>query len=65
MILKRTKRFVSLLLVLAMVLPMIPFSAFAADEEYEEVVEFALELGIGHGFLQEGEAAAESFIPEF
>jgi len=35
------------------------------DEEYEEVVEFALELGIGHGFLQEGEAAAESFIPEF
>lgn len=35
------------------------------DEEYEEVVEFALELGIGHGFLQEGEAAEESFIPEF
>lgn len=35
------------------------------DAEYEEVVEFALELGIGHGFLQEGEAATESFIPEF
>lgn len=35
------------------------------DEEYEEVVEFALELGIGHGFLQEGQAASESFIPEF
>lgn len=35
------------------------------DEEYEEVVDFALELGIGHGFLQEGEAASESFIPEF
>ncbi len=35
------------------------------EEEYEEVVEFALELGIGHGFLQEGEAAVESFIPEF
>ena len=35
------------------------------DEEYEEVVEYALELGIGHGFLQEGEAATESFIPEF
>lgn len=35
------------------------------DGEYEEVVDFALELGIGHGFLQEGEAASESFIPEF
>ncbi len=35
------------------------------EEEYEEVVEFAVELGIGHGFLQEGEAADESFIPEF
>lgn len=35
------------------------------DEEYEEVVDFALELGIGHGFLQEGQAASESFIPEF
>lgn len=35
------------------------------DEEYEEVVDFALEIGIGHGFLQEGQAASESFIPEF
>lgn len=35
------------------------------DAEYEEVVEFALGLGIGHGFLQEGEAAVESFIPDF
>ncbi len=35
------------------------------EEEYEEVVEFALEIGIGHGFLQEGQAASESFIPEF
>lgn len=33
--------------------------------EYEEVVEFALELGICHGFLQEGQTASESFIPEF
>ncbi len=36
-----------------------------SEEEYEEVVDFALELGIGHGFLQEGQAASESFIPEF
>ena len=35
------------------------------DEEYEEVVDYALELGIGHGFLQEGQAASESFIPNF
>lgn len=35
------------------------------EEEYEEVVEFAMELGVGHGFLQEGQAASESFIPDF
>ncbi len=35
------------------------------EEEYEEVVEYALELGIGHGFLQDGQAVGESFIPEF
>lgn len=35
------------------------------EEEYEEVVEYALELGIDHGFLQDGQAVGESFIPEF
>ena len=35
------------------------------EEEYEEVVEYAVEVGIGHGFLQEGQAASESFIPDF
>lgn len=35
------------------------------EAEYEEVVEFALELGIGHGFFQEGETAEESFILDF
>lgn len=35
------------------------------EEEYEEVVDFAIGLGIENGFIQEGEAAAESFIPEF
>lgn len=34
-------------------------------EEYEEVVDFAVELGVEHGFLQEGGTAEESFIPEF
>ncbi|MBQ6809667.1 MAG: radical SAM protein [Clostridia bacterium] len=34
-------------------------------EEYDEVVDFAVDLGIENGFLQEGEAAEESFIPPF
>lgn len=33
--------------------------------EYEKVIDYALELGMEDGFLQEGEAAKESFIPEF
>lgn len=35
------------------------------DEEYEEVVEYAISLGVENGFIQEGEAASESFIPDF
>lgn len=35
------------------------------EAEYEDVIGFATELGIGHGFLQEGETAEESFIPDF
>lgn len=33
--------------------------------EYDRVVDYALELGVECGFIQEGEAATESFIPEF
>lgn len=33
--------------------------------EYRRVVDFAAELGIERGFLQDGESALESFIPEF
>lgn len=33
--------------------------------EYDEVVDFAVELGITNAFVQEGAAAAESFIPDF
>lgn len=33
--------------------------------EYEKVVDYALEIGVEHGFIQEGGAAIESFIPEF
>ena len=35
------------------------------DEEYNEVIDFAAELGIVNAFVQEGDAALESFIPDF
>lgn len=34
-------------------------------EEYEELVNYAIELGVENGFVQEGETAEESFIPAF
>ena len=34
-------------------------------EEYDRVLRFAEQIGIENGFLQEGSAADESFIPEF
>ena len=35
------------------------------QREYDDVVDFAVELGLENGFVQEGEAASESFIPPF
>lgn len=35
------------------------------DEEYEAMVDYAIEIGIENGFIQEGETASESFIPSF
>ena len=35
------------------------------EREYEKVLSFAIELGIENGFIQEGETASESFIPDF
>ncbi|WP_310603435.1 radical SAM protein [Anaerosporobacter sp.] len=35
------------------------------EKEYDELVDFAIELGVENGFIQEGETATESFIPEF
>lgn len=35
------------------------------QEEYDEVVNFACDIGVENGFIQEGEAASESFIPPF
>ena len=33
--------------------------------EYDDVIDFAVELGLENGFIQEGESASESFIPPF
>ncbi len=33
--------------------------------EYEKVLDAAINMGIQNGFIQEGETASESFIPEF
>lgn len=35
------------------------------EAEYDAVVDYAIELGIENGFIQEGDVAEESFIPEF
>lgn len=35
------------------------------EEEYEELVDYAIDMGVENGFIQEGETALESFIPDF
>ncbi len=35
------------------------------NAEYDDVVDFAVDLGMTNAFVQEGEAASESFIPDF
>ena len=35
------------------------------EEEYDELIDYAIEIGVGNGFKQEGDTALESFIPEF
>lgn len=36
-----------------------------SDEEYEKVLDFAEKIGIENGFIQQGEAALDSFIPKW
>lgn len=36
-----------------------------SSEEYDELVDYAIDIGIENGFIQEGETASESFIPAF
>lgn len=35
------------------------------ESEYDEVVDYAIDLGVENGFIQEGETCLESFIPAF
>jgi putative pyruvate formate lyase activating enzyme len=36
-----------------------------SKKEYDKVVDYAISLGLTNGFIQDGEAATESFIPAF
>lgn len=36
-----------------------------SENEYNELIDYALSLGIENAFIQEGESADESFIPDF
>lgn len=36
-----------------------------SKKEYDALVDYALSLGVENGFIQEGETAEESFIPDF
>ena len=35
------------------------------DEEYDELINYACDLGIKNAFIQEGDVCSESFIPDF
>lgn len=35
------------------------------DEDYNKLVDYAVDIGVENGFIQEGETALESFIPPF
>lgn len=36
-----------------------------SEEEYDEVIDYCIKIGIEDAYIQEGEAASESFIPSF
>ena len=36
-----------------------------SDKEYDNIIDFCINLGIEDAYIQEGEAASESFIPDF
>ena len=48
--------------------PDLPFDELTrplSEEEYNEVVDFAVSIEVKNAFIQEGETAKESFIPDF
>ena len=36
-----------------------------SEDEYDELIDYVLDLGIVNSFMQEGDTADESFIPSF
>lgn len=36
-----------------------------SEKDYDALVDYAIDLGVENGFIQEGETALESFIPDF
>lgn len=42
-----------------------PLNRRLTTYEYNQVVDYAVELGVTRGYVQKGKTAAESFIPEF
>ena len=46
-------------------LPFPELNQTVTDEEYDELINFAVDLGITNAFMQEGGTASESFIPNF
>lgn len=41
------------------------FNRRITPEEYDRIVDYAIQIDIENGFIQEGETASESFIPDF
>ena len=50
---------------LVQVKDMEPLNRRVTEAEYDELVDYAIELGVENGFVQEGDTAEESFIPAF
>ena len=42
-----------------------PLDRRVTAEEYRELVDYAVRIGVKNAFTQEGSSATESFIPEF
>ena len=43
----------------------LPGKQSAKWSDYDRLVDYAIDIGVTNGFIQEGGTAKESFIPEF